>query len=310
MSRSILFCCIFVLAACGDNLSPEDADAGLTDKATPPKADGKYNIIITPTSFICYGEPQHTEPFQSVADVVPQEGHWTFDLLSDWQLQNTFAEFDRSNLSWDEDGYFLDGRTDYVSFGIFVIKAKRLVVGSVNPDGTLTFTHIFNLGWDMDNGDYYSACTYVADVAGERMHAPWDGTPHTTINNEEWRVKKTVLESPLIYPDTLPYDHFVTMDTYAQANDESSFAITGGFDTLTQVARDSATGVVDMSTTTTGFILDSDTNQIQTVVFETNLQGTLLPNEMDLEFTWKWSVLETGEVYWFQREHYEGVPRY
>lgn len=398
MTRSILFCGIFALAACGDNLSPPAPnDGGQDDAGVPPQADGEFAIKFSPLSYTCYGEARPTLEFYTLADVVRQENPWKFDLLSTKELKGSFAQYDRSNLPLAADGYFKDDRTDNVSLAGLPLIAKRFLEGSVNPDGTFNAFHSFDLGWNLADGTYYSACVYEADINGTRRYMPWDNiTPRQNIDGQ-WRVKKTVIESPLDYPpnlrvdtgstptkissygfspnkkrnesvsflsrgktdraakylapqvmsaviegwklgklnkkniktwqlesdklqlgqklagetngDNLPYTHFVTMDTLTQSANGDSFSISGTYNPLDgYVDRDPITGKVDVHIILEYAITTSD--PIQTIVYETKLWGTLLPDMMHLEFSWEWSIKETGEVQWFQHELYEGVPRY
>lgn len=306
MTRKILFC-ILALTACGDNLRPETPeDAGPDDDATPlpPQSDGEYLIKVSPTSFTCYDEPREANEFYTIANVVPQEDGWKFDLSGG--PQNSFVYYDRYNLPWEVDGYFQDEEINNVSFGPGInVKAKRFVDGSANPDGSLTFFHSFDLGIYSKDDSWNSFCLYEADINGARRYTPWDETPRTSIDGQ-WRVKKTVLDSPLNYPTDLPYVHFVTMDTITQTVDDLLFDIRGIYHNSLEwyTLRNPTTGAVY------ALAIEVMPNGGQTAVYETILWGTLLPDVMDLEFSWRWYIAETSEVKWFQHEHYEGVPRY
>lgn len=396
MKHSFIFFFIS-LAACGDNLSPTAPnDAGQEDASVPPQADGEYAIKFSPLSFTCYGEPRTASEFYTLADVVRQENPWKFDLLSTKELKDTFEEYDRRNLPLDADGYFKDDRVDNVSLAGLPLIAKRFFVGSANSDGTFNAFHSYGLGLNLEDGSYYSVCVYEADINGARRYMPWDkSVPHEGIDGQ-WRVKKTVLESPLNYPadlrakinatptifkyrfgfnkkqgklipflnhdktdavaksampkiipvivegwkngkldkkniqawqmesdqlqpdqelspetsnNNLPYTHFVTMDTLTQTDDGSIFNLEGSYNHLQYVMRDLSTGAVDALMIEIFPGVDEN-NQPSTTIYETKLWGTLLPNAMLLDFSWKWYNYETGVISWYQLEHYEGVPRY
>ncbi len=309
MTRSILFC-VFALAACGDNLTPEASqDAGPDYDAAPdatpaPEADGEYVVKVSPISFLCYDEPQQTNEFYTLADLVPQEDPWKFDLLSTG-LQSTFVYFTGYSTPWDQDGggHFSANHVNAVSFGEGIdIKAKRFIDGIANGYG-LGFYHSYDLGMDLEDGSWESFCVYEADISGTRRYMPWDSAPRTSIDGQ-WRVKETVVASPLFLPQNLPYTHFVTMDTVVQNADGSTFDLPGVYDPGYYATRNSVSGAVNNSITT-----DVPGNG-ETTRYETHLWGTLLPNQMDLNYTWRWSIVETGEELWFTQEHYEGTPRY
>ncbi len=297
------FALFLVLASCGDNLIG-DAEAPDATLPSPPALSGEYTIKVSPISFICYGEPRTTKQFYAVADIVPQEDSWTFDLRS--ALQGTFNEFDRYDLRFASSGDFVDDRVDDVSFGSFVVKAKRFIEGTSSAN-SLAFFHRYDIGWDID-GAYYSACVYESDVVGVSRYAPWGGIPRRSIDGQ-WLVRRTVLNSP---PEP-PYARNVVIDTLVRDDVGAIFDISEIRDntnnSLQNVRRDVLTGAVDTIVSTS--ILGTDANgQAQTMLIETRLWGTLLPDSMNLEYSYRWSTIETGEVYLFEHERYEGVPRY
>ena len=309
MTRSTTFFCILfsALTACGDNLTPETpGDAGPPDAPQPPDVDGEYTIDVLPVSLMCYGEPRPTEEIFALANIVEQDNPWQFDLRSN--LSNSFmGYYDRPNIPFAADGYFKDERVDDVSIGGFIIQAKRFVEGSANPDGTLSFSLSNDFGL---NGAWTSFCLYEADVFGEKRYTSWNKKPRATIDGQ-WRVKKTILESPLFYPTTLPYTHFTTMDTITQNEEGAYFNIFETFKPLWSVERNPITGKVDASIFV--FVHENQNGENRVRLYETYLRGTLLPDYMRLEFTWIWSITETDGTtteQWRQRELYEGVPRY
>lgn len=295
---ALCLACLLLLCSCGDNR--ESYESPNLDAAIPayPAVDGEFLIKIFPVSFACYGEPRYAKEFMTVGDVVPQSDSREFDLRS--SLQGTFVEYDRSSINWTVSGFFSDTRTDPVSLAGFQLKANRFVEGRVN-DETIGFFHRYELGWDLEDGSYYSACVYEADMSGDRRYASWNEEPRVTIDGQ-WRVRKSVIESSINYPEGLPYTHYVVMDTLSQANSDFIFdlrEVRGGYH-LDRIHRDPATSAVDA-------IMIIVSNNME---YETKLWGTVSPDSLSLEYSFRWKQLDTNEELFFQHEKYEGTPRY
>lgn len=198
MTRSLLLLLAILiapLAACGDNLPPEETeDAGPTEVPPPPEAGGEYTIKISPSSYVCVSDgARTTATFYRVADIVPQvEG--LIDLRS--ELQGTLYEYDRAAMPRGSDGSFHDARTDYwYIFPNEPVLLKRLEDGAADGDD-LNFYHRYEVGWNLSDGTYHSECVLEADIDGQRSYERWrDGDERIGISGQ-WLVTKTVLADP------------------------------------------------------------------------------------------------------------------
>lgn len=308
--RIALLCVLLALSACGpDEVVPEGSFDASPD-SEPPVSDGEYIIEMTPTYFVCVSSgPLPLESTYSVANVVDQNA-WTSDISS--ELQGTLLEYDRKNLKRAEDGSFFDESEDQVYFGGSPLTRRRRLEGFI--DGrSLVFSHHFDIGWKDPQDLYHSECVYDADVKGTALYERWNGLAASGISGQ-WRVTRTIEESPLNYGQALPYARADIVTIISQSRDDSLVQLLGLYRIPTHwITRNASTGRIDAVETSVSTYLGADGSQ-RTLLQDTVTTGTVLPERIDIEQSFHVWTAPTdtlpAEEHGIQRERYAGVPRY
>lgn len=141
--------------------------------------------------------------------------------------------------------------------------------------------------------------------AAERLKILWPEAEEDETTGEAILLEREAEAPPLV--------RYVTLTTLAQSPTDDVIDVRGVFRGMDRVYRDPQTGAVDAWMLVIAGYVDSDGNA-RTMLQETALSGTVLPTSLSLEETWRWWTAATDALpeieHWFQRERYEGAPRY